>query len=250
MAEDLTVDRHDDGIAVLTLARAPVNAMNPDFLGAIDRALEALGADPGVRGVVVASALKVYSAGLDLREMQGYGQSEQAAIVDALNQTFRDLYGFAKPIVAAVNGAAIAGGMFLPLTADHTVAVANAKFGLSEVQVGANFPAAPMEIARAELLPSGLRTLMLSGRPVEADRALHFGVVDEIVPDAKLMEKAIGVARDLATAPPNTYAAVKAQLRAPALQAIDQAIRERSDPTRTGWFTDETKAAMAAALTR
>ncbi|MEM7056892.1 MAG: enoyl-CoA hydratase/isomerase family protein [Pseudomonadota bacterium] len=250
MTEPLHITDHGDGISVLNLSRAPVNALNPAFMSQIERDLDRLSSDPLVRALVLASPFKVFSAGLDLREMIDYGPEEETAIVDALNRTFLALYEFPKPLVAAVNGAAIAGGLFFALAADHTVAVESSKFGLSEVRVGASFPVSPLEIARAELTPAGLRTLMLRGRPVGAERAMDFGVVDEIVEAEDLLDRATDAAHDLAAAPAATYAAIKRQIRGDTIDRMRLAVAEGSDPTRAGWFTEETRAAMAAVLAR
>ena len=250
MTEPLHITDHGDGVSVLCLRRAPVNALNPAFMDQIERDLEAMAADPSVRALVLASPFKVFSAGLDLKEMAAYGPEEETAIVDSLNRTFLALYEFPKPLVVAVNGAAIAGGLFFPLAADHTVAVEKAKFGLSEVRVGASFPVSPLEVARAEMTPAGLRTLMLRGRPIDAARAVDFGIVDEIVDPEDLLDRATDAAHDLAAAPAGTYAAIKRQIRGDVIDRMRLAVAEGSDPTRAGWFTDETRAAMAAALTR
>lgn len=242
--------RDRDGITVLTLDRPPVNALNPDFLAALSAWFDHAAEDSAVRAVVLDSPFKVFSAGLDLAEIRHYDRDGQDALVDALNAAFLGLYAFPKPLVAAVGGAAIAGGLFLALAADHTVAVPGAKLGLAEVRVGATFPVAALEIARAELSPQGLRQLMLTGRPVDAARARELGAVDEIAEPEALLDRACRAASELAAAPPGTFAMIKDQVRAPALGVIRTAVATGSDPARGGWFTDETRAAMAAALAR
>lgn len=246
MARILLEDR-GDGITVATLNRAPVNAMNASFLTEIGETIQTLDDDASVRAVVMASPFKVFGGGLDIAEMVDFGPGDETKLIDELNLSFLRLYGFSKPLICAVNGVAVAGGLFPPLCADHTVAVGTARFGLSEVRVGANFPVAPMEIARAELTPAGLRRLMLRGRLVPAETAQHLGIVDEITGD-DLLGNAVAAARDFAASPPKAFAAIKAQVRQPALDMIRDAVDHRSDPTRAGWFTDETKHAMQAAL--
>ena len=237
-----------DGVALMTLNRPPVNALNPSFLADVEDHLEHLEKDAAVHSVIVASSFKVYSAGLDIKQAQAYSVDEQTAIVDRLNSAFARLFGFPKPVVAAVSGAAIAGGMFFVLSADYAVTHKGAKFGLAEVRVGASFPVGPLEIARATLPPSAMNRLMLSGHPVSARTALEIGFVDEVVAEDKVIETAMAAAVDLAAAPPKAYAAIKAQVRAPALTMINSAIANRSDPIRPGWFSDETGAAMKAML--
>ena len=117
----------------------------------IAKTLDILATDKDVKAVVLTSALKVLSGGFDLKAAQGFTSAEEMDIVDHLNFDFATMYAFPKPLITAANGAAIAGGLFFVLTADYTVAIPQAKFGLAEVQVGANFPAGPLEIARDAL---------------------------------------------------------------------------------------------------
>ncbi len=230
-----------DGIVRLVLNRGPVNALNADLLLRFATELDDLGADGAVRAVVLASAFKVFSAGLDLKQAQGFDLEGQRAIVEGLNVGFSTLYGFAKPVVAEVGGAAIAGGLFFVLGADHRVAGPGARFGLAEVRVGVSFPVGPMEIARAELAPADLRRLMLSGQAIGPDAARTAGIVDEAVAD--VAARAEQVARSMAEIPPRAYAAVKQQIRGAVLARIAAQMADGAEGA--GWFTEETAGAMA-----
>lgn len=236
------------GVSELRLCRAPVNALTPGFLAEVAAALDGLEADPGVRAVLLSSPFKVFSAGLDLKEAQHFDLDQQRAIVTGLNVTFTRAYRFAKPLVAAVGGAAIAGGLFFVLTADHRVGAAGAKFGLAEVRVGATFPVGPLRIAQAELGATGARRLMLSGRPVGADDARALGIVDDVVARQDLAGTALAAARDLAAIPPRTYAAVKQQLRGPLIAELEAAMEAGANDPEGGWYNEETRAAMKAMI--
>ena len=248
MTAPISTEVTDDGIAILTLNRAPVNALVPAFLEDIAATLDSLAADARVHAAVLTSGLGVLSAGFDLKAAQAFTLADETDIVDHLNTDFATMYAFPKPLITAANGAAIAGGLFFVLTADYNVAIPQAKFGLAEVRVGANFPAGPLEIARDALSPLALRRLTLSGNPIDAADAKTLGIIDEIAEPEALMNRALTVARDYAENPPLAYASIKTQLRQPALTIIRDAIDNRSDPTRGGWFTAETKAAMAAMI--
>jgi enoyl-CoA hydratase len=237
-----------DGITQMVLNRPPANAMSIEVLAEMGDILDKLEADSTVKAVVVTSALGLFSAGLDLKEIKDFTKDQQTALVDGLNAAFNRFYGFGKPVVVAVNGAAVAGGMFFALAADYTVAVAKARFGLTEIKVGVDLPVAPYEIARAELSPGALRRVVLSGRLFKAEAALEMEVIDEITEDDQLLERAVSVAREYAGNPPMAYAAIKKQIRAEALNAMQSAIDNQSDPTRSGWYTDETLVAMTAIL--
>ncbi len=244
------LDREDaaGGVTILTLKRAPVNALNPDYLSEIEATLSAIDADSSVRALVLTSGLKVFSAGMDLKEAIDFTDADQTAVVDGLNATYTRLYAMSKPVITAANGAAIAGGLFFILATDYTVARQRAKFGLTEVRVGVNFPVAPLEIARATLSPAAFRQVLLGGNLLDAAVAKEMGIVDEVVEPDDVMERALAVARNYAAIPPKTYASVKMQMRKNELDLISRVLAEGTDTTRNSWYSDETRGAMTALL--
>lgn len=248
-AKWLTVTDHGDGMIELGLNRAPVNALSADSLMELADAMAQLAADDAVRAVVFSSKFKVFSAGLDLKEAKDFGVEEQHAIVKGLNVGFYALFAFPKPVVVAINGAAIAGGLFYVLASDFRVAGPRAKFGLAEVRVGVDLPIGPMEIARATLGPNALRRLLLTGQPITASEAAAFGIVDVIEQDeAVVLDRALRAARELASSPPDTYASVKRQIRQDTLDRINAGIADGTNAPEGGWFSVQTKAAMQRML--
>jgi len=224
---------HGDGIVEITLNRPPVNALSAASLMALAETMQSMAADETVRAVVLNSHFKAFSAGLDLKEAQGFNLADQHAIVKGLNVGFPALFSFPKPTVAAIKGAAIAGGLFYVLACDFRVAGPRAKFGLAEVRVGADFPVGPMEIARATLGPNTMRRLMLTGQPFTVTEAAAAGIVDVIEQDeATVLDRALRAARDLASSPPKTYASIKRQIQADAVARIEAAIADFSEDGR------------------
>jgi enoyl-CoA hydratase len=248
MSNAIQLNDLGDGITQLVLNRPPANAMSIEVLGELGGTMSKLEADDSVRAVVISSALGLFSAGLDLKEIKDFTPYEQTALVDGLNSAFYHIYGFKKPVVSAINGAAVAGGMFFALAADYTVANEKSRFGLTEIKVGVNFPVAPYEIAKAELSPGSFRRVLLSGRLFKAEAALEMQVIDEIAPDDQLLDRAVAVAKEYAGNPPMAYAAIKQQIRAEPLANMKAAVDNKTDSTRSGWFTDETLSAMDAIL--
>lgn len=248
--EQAQIIRNDlgDGVVELVLNRAPVNALTAPFLMDFASRLEGMAADKCVRAVVLSSAFKVYSGGLDLREAQAFDRDAENAIVDGLNIGFLTQFAFPKPIVTAITGSAIAGGLFFVLASDWRVASPNAKFGLAEVRVGADFPVGPLEIARATLAPDAFRRLMLTGQPIPAEAAVAAGIVDELCEMNDVRERAIAKARELAQIPAATYDRVKAQMRAPAISVIQAGMALLKDNPDRHWFGPETKPAMREML--
>lgn len=235
---------HPDGIVELGLNRGPVNALCPAFLMDFAAMMQDLGGDDAVRGVVLSSPFKVFSAGLDLKEAQEFDVEQQHAIVEGLNVAFLALFACPKPTVAAVNGAAIAGGLFFVLASDFRVSGPRGKFGLAEVRVGADFPVGPLEIARATLSANDMRRMMLTGQPVTAEASAASGIVDMIAPEDEVVERAVRAATDMAGSPAGTYASVKRQIRGDVIAKITTAMEAGANTPEGGWFTSETKAAM------
>jgi enoyl-CoA hydratase/carnithine racemase len=243
----LILNNHADGVTEVVLNTAPVNALTAQFLMDFADLITQLEADKAVRAIVLTSPFKVFSAGLDLKAAQAFDLAAQRDIVEGLNVGFLRLFSCAKPTVVAVNGAAIAGGLFFVLASDLRIAHSRAQFGLAEVRVGVGFPVGPMEIARATLSPDLLRRLMLTGQPVACAEAHHHGIVD--IQDDDTRARALTEAVRLGQIPPAAYGAVKRQIRQAAISTIEDAIaRTQTTPETQGWFTDETVPAMRVML--
>ena len=149
---------------------------------------------------MIAADGPAFSAGLNLKTTPALDRLGQRRLVDALNDGFGTLYGWPKPLVAAVSGHAIAGGLILALCADwRIVADVPMQISLAEVRVGVTYPVAPLAIARSELAPSAARRLILLGKTVDAAMAEALAIVDERVPAEVLLARAIAQAERHAT---------------------------------------------------
>lgn len=237
---------HGDGIVEIGLNRGPVNALSAEFLIAFADILGDLAVDVDVRAVVLSSPFKVFSAGIDLKEAMIFSVKDQTAMVHGLNTAYLKLFTFPKPIVTAIGGAAIAGGLFFVLASDYRIASPRAKFGLAEVRVGVDFPIAAMEIARASLGPNSLRRMMLTGQPIGATQAHAEGIVDKVLDadNSTLLDRALDVARELAISPAEAYARVKRQIRQHTITRIETEMANSANLPETDWFTAETRTAM------
>ncbi|WP_146345594.1 enoyl-CoA hydratase/isomerase family protein [Phaeobacter marinintestinus] len=250
MGEEFLIRKdHGDGVAGIVLNRAPVNALSPGFLAEFGTMIDELTADDSVGSILISSDFKVLSAGLDLKEAQGFDLAAQKAIVEALNRDFLKLFACPKPVVTAVAGAAIAGGLFFVLGADLRVAGPRAAFGLAEVRVGADLPVGPMEIAMATLDQNTARQLLLTGQPINAEQAHARGIVDVLVPKGEdVLTRAVAEARILGQLPSLAYASIKHNLRGPTIARIEAAMKQGAIGSESGWFNAQTKAAMQRML--
>jgi methylglutaconyl-CoA hydratase len=230
----------DDKIATIALTvpekRNAISAqMITDLLGALDRAEES-----GAGAVVLTGAGKAFCAGMDLGELRQAAKQAQAKnIEDARRMTklLYRLYSFPRPVIAAVNGPAIAGGCGLATVADFILAAPEAKFGYTEVKIGFT-PALVSVFLRRRIGDTQVRDLLLTGRIIDAAEAYRIGLVTEVVPAESLMDRAREIAFDLLAASPAAVAQTKklligfdrAAIRAELETAIETNVDIRSTP--------------------
>ena len=246
--EQIEIDHHG-AVAVFRLNRPPVNAVDLAFARALDAALGPL-VDAGEAGAIVVTGTgECFSAGLDLKLVPRYSPEEQRAMITTLIRTIAKLYACPLPVVGAINGHAIAGGLILALTCDYRVGTsASAKFGLTEVRAGIPFPAAAMAVLQAEVAPNVARILTLRGNNVDSETALAYGLLDELQPPGRVLPTAIAAARDLARRPREAYARIKCQLRATPITFIEETVARGSDPMLNAWLAADADRASADLL--
>ena len=234
-------------VLVVRLERPPANAMSPALLDEGAEVVARLSADPPA-AVVIAGSGAFFSGGVDLKLVPTLPADEQRQMVPRINRIFCAWYGFPRPVVAAVNGHAVAGGLILALCADHRVASTEATYGLTELRVGAPYPAAALGVVRAELAPAVARRLVLAANLIDAETARDWDVVDELAEPDAVLERALEVARELGSLPARTYELVKDQLRGDALRRMRAGAD--ADPLAAGWLSEETASAARAVLER
>jgi enoyl-CoA hydratase len=237
-------------VAVVRIERPPANAMDLDLLAEGHEVREQL-ATAGPAAVVLTGRDQFFSAGMDLKAAPSLSRAEQRATVDGINRLFSSWYGFPRPVVAAVNGHAVAGGLILALCADYRVCSTEARVGLTELRAGLPYPLAAISVVRSELGPRAARRLVLGASLVEPPEALTLGVVDELRPADEVLPRALEVAAELAELPRSSYGVVKRQLRGPAIEALERALGGGAgDPALDAWVSDETASAAADILRR
>jgi enoyl-CoA hydratase/carnithine racemase len=227
-----------DEIAVLTLNRPKANAFSPELVAELSGALAGQGK---ARGVVLASGVPgMFSAGWDLPLLVGRDRPGMEQFVAAYCDLVRQIFVFGPPIVAALPGHAIAGGLIAAMAADERIAAdGKGKFGLSEVVLGVPVPACLMEPFRHVVGARHMERLAATGENVAADRALAIGLVDQVVDAGELLDRAVERARFLAGLSGAAYAAIKLRSRAAAIARFDQA--RNHDPFLDFWFSQDAR---------
>lgn len=169
-----------------------------------------LAADDPVRAVVVTGTGSSFSAGVDLFRLIKDGPEYGKRFLPVLDTMLRDALTFPKPLVAAVNGHAIAGGCILTAACDRRImAEGNGRIGVPELVVGVPFPALPLQIVAARMTDAAFRDLVLTGRTVHVDEAIALGLIDEKCPLDALLDRAIAAANQLAAIPASAFALTK-----------------------------------------
>jgi enoyl-CoA hydratase len=226
-----------DGAAVVRCDYPPVNAAD---LGLLDDVVATIG---GLHGpIVLTGAGKVFSAGVDLRAILDGGSDYTDRFLTALSAAFLAVFDYPAPVVAAINGHAIAGGCVFAMAADIRL-MSGGTIGLSELAVGVPFPVTALEICRYAMGTSATRAA-LQAETIDKHSALARGWIDEVVAPEDLMPRAIALARAMGQHSPAAYASTKEQLHRHARAAID-AGAEMDAKVRAGWLSDETRTRIA-----
>lgn len=189
-----------DGIAVVTVNRPEsLNALNEQVLSELECTLYGLGLDDAVRAVVLTGAgEKAFVAGADIKEMAAMTPHEAHRFAAAGQRLMLFMQQMAKPVVAAVNGYALGGGLELALACDFIYAADNAKLGFPEVTLGIIPGFGGTQNLSRLIGANRARELVLSGRMITAAKALEWGIVNEVCPRAELKEKALATAGEIA----------------------------------------------------
>lgn len=237
-----------DGVALVRIDRPPANAMDLELLAEGHGVLEEL-SDGEPRAVVLTGREGFFSAGVDLKLAPTLDTGGQREMVEGINRIFAGWYGLPCPVVCAVNGHAIAGGLILALCGDYRLGVdADARFGLTELKAGVPYPAVALAVVQAELAPAAARVLALRANLVGPQEAQRLGVLDELAPASELLDRALELARELGALPPAAYATVKRQLRGRALDWIEERLQREDDPMLERWIGAEATGAAQAIL--
>jgi enoyl-CoA hydratase len=206
--------------------------MDLSLLDELCSRLAALASDPP-RALVLAGRHGFFSGGVDLKAVPSYGPDEQRQMVSLINQMVLIAYDLPCPVVGAITGHAIAGGLVLALCADYRVGSEVGRYGLTEIKVAVPYPAAAIGVVRAELSSVAARRLVLGSELTDARECLALGVFDEVLAPEEVVPRAGDVARHLAACPTQVYARSKRDLRGPALAAMREAAAV--DPLLEAW---------------
>ena len=236
-------------VAVLRLENGKANAISPAFLEKLEGLLGQIG---DARAAVMIGQGAAFCAGLDLPSLVDLDRGTMRRFIGRFDAVMLRVFELGVPLVAAVNGHAIAGGCVLALQADVRIGadVEKARIGLNETQLGIGLPAAVLETLRWQVPGSSLAPIAVEGKLFAPREALQLGLLHEIVPEAELLERAVARAAAFAAFPPAGARMVKTSLRRPvaaSARALEDAEADRWIDT---WFAPESQARLRETVAR
>lgn len=246
--------RRVEAVTVMTIAAGRANALDLPLLDAITRSVEAALAD-GARALVITGDGNSFSGGLALPQLIGLDRAGIRTLITTFAVAMRRVLTCPIPVVAAINGNAIAGGCVLALMCDERIMVSEGpkgapRIGLNEAQLGLGLPAIVVELVRHKLPPTSHVAILLEGQLFEPTAARGLGLVDAVVAPAGFEPHVLARATALASSAPPAYAQIKRALLRPALDAIDRTDAAETEAWLDTWFSDEGQRRLHATVAR
>jgi enoyl-CoA hydratase len=238
-----------EDVMLLRLQGGKANAMSAEVLDLIDRLIDDFEQSPA-RAAVLVGYERFFSAGLALPLLVDLDRPAMKAFIDRFGEVMLRVFRCARPIVAAINGHAIAGGCVLGLQCDWRIMIdaPDAKIGLNETQLGIGLPSSVLEPLKLAVPPASLVPIAYEGRLFAPAEALALGLVHEVVPAAELEKRALARAQALASVPATAVAQVKLGLRRGALDAIRARAAEETERWLDTWFAPPARERLQAAV--
>ena len=231
-----------DGIFTLSLNRGKVNPLNGDVVDEILSSLKDIEDDSAVKAVILTGQGKFFSFGFDVPELLTYSREAFSDFLSKFTNLYSYMFLYPKPILAALNGHAIAGGCMLALACDRRIIISEkAKMSLNEIDLGVPIFVGITEILRFCVGSRIATEILYSGTLYSPEQAYSLGLVDEIVGTDDLISAANKAASDLGLKPYSAFAGIKSLLRKPILEGISQKENESIKRFVDIWYSDSTR---------
>jgi enoyl-CoA hydratase len=223
--------------------------MSPRFLEGLERLLAEIG---DARAAIITGQERFFSGGLDLPTLVELDRPAFRGFMEVFERVMLKCFLLPVPVVAAINGHAVAGGCVLSLMADVRIAAEKEgmRIGLNEAQLGLGLPSVVIEPLRAQVPAASLARIALAGELFDAGAALAVGLVHEVVPEGALSARALEKAKQLAALPPAGMREIKASLREPVAALTRARGREEAERWLDTWFAPETQRVLRATVAK
>jgi enoyl-CoA hydratase/carnithine racemase len=239
-----------DHVAIVEIRRPPNNFFDFSLIRQIADTYELLDNDDACRAIVLCSKGKHFCAGADFSARESWGQEQLDAQAGNLYREAARVFRAQKPVIAAVQGAAIGGGLGLACSADHRVACREARFSANFARL-AFHQGFGLSVTLPRLIgPTQASLLLLTGRRVPGDEAHAMGLADELVPQADVRERAIALAQEITASGPLAVRAIRATLRDGLAEAVIAATEHELEQQSQLRLTDDFQEGVRAMTER
>jgi 3,2-trans-enoyl-CoA isomerase len=229
------------GIAEVSLRRGKVNALNQEVVDELSRCFENLAANREVRAVIFTAEGPFFSFGFDIPEFLSYSKESFTEFLKRFTRLYAYLFTYSKPLVAALNGHAIAGGCMLALACDYRImASGKARISLNEITFGSTVFAGSAVMLKSLVGGKNAQRVLYDGTMYSAEEALEIEMVDGVSSSERLMDDARELATRLATKNPDAFRSIKRLLRAPVAEEMARKEEESVHEFVSIWYSENT----------
>jgi Delta3-Delta2-enoyl-CoA isomerase len=231
----------NNGIAEARLKRGRVNALNEQVVEEIADCFQNLSADPGVRAVILTGDGPFFSFGFDIPEFLSYSRESFSRFLKKFTGLYTYLFTYPKPLVAALNGHAVAGGCMLALACDYRIMVSGkAKISLNEITFGSSVFAGSVEMLKFLVGGKSAQAALYDGTMYSAEAAYHLGMIDQVSSYENLLEDARKAATHLAAKDAAAFRSIKGHLRAPVAEDMARKEEPSVEEFVSIWYSENT----------
>ncbi|MEW6143641.1 MAG: enoyl-CoA hydratase/isomerase family protein [Thermodesulfobacteriota bacterium] len=232
----------DDGIATVALDRPRVNAINEQVVLELRNAFRELALDARVKAVILTGRGSFFSFGFDIPAFMDYPKESFRRFVMSFSELVQRIFVFPKPVIAALNGHAVAGGCVLAIACDRRVmAGGKAKIALNELTLGASVFTSIAEILKYTVGPRTAQLLLYMGKMNSAEEALALGLVDKVVSAEDMDSEALAAAHELAGWDAFAFGSIKRLLRKETLERIENHEKGSVSDFVDIWYSEKTR---------
>jgi len=241
----------DQGIATLTLCRGKVNALNEELVTRLGAAFRELDSAPEVRAVILTGQGAFFSFGFDVPGFLDYQPRDFIRYLTRFTGLYRQMFTLSKPLIAAINGHAVAGGCMLATACDERMMVpGKARISLNEITFGASLLAGSLEMLKYWVGPATAQRIAYDGAMYSAEEAAKMGLVDEVVDGDELTARSRARALELAEKAPAAFAGIKALLREPVAQEMARLEPDSNKAFTDIWYSEATREQLKGIVIR
>lgn len=238
-------------VAIVELNRPKAHAINTMMANELSQCFSELDAAEHVSGAILTGTGSIFSAGLDLKELYGYSQDELDRLWQAFGRMVTDISRFSKPLVAAVNGHAPAGGCVLALCCDYRImAEGTGRIGLNEVAVGVVLPGPVVELSRFTIGSEKTSHMLLNATLMDPEEAHTFGIVNELCPPELLVEVCLKRVHKWLAYDQVAWRQAKKSVRATLMERLDMPFTDAYGPTLRHWWSPQSRQAIGEQIAK